>query len=889
VNAQLESTGDDDLLKNSHLVRLLRKRLDAIPFLAHDTSDPEQAAKILFLPWYSPKQTLISDTLKSIAGFLGLPLITLGLHYSSTYDARLLEQLARALCPDNKRMIDALRRLPYSSDLEDAVLKQIRVQICAQKQSRRRIAIASPGAGGEADSLVSRMLDWVRRLGLEVALVFAHARPQGIVETLDLPLYWMRKDILGLLPRPPKSAERKPKKEGDRPEKRSFYRRLLDYFEGVAKADENTPEPTRAEVAGRCTDPDWADLLARFCGSNWSAVTDIANIWLAADESAERSFEDSRSRSELQSDNLEDSRSRRELQPDNLEEQEAFAGRLRFLGVLRILYPQAFEVAAHELDGADQLYRIHLVLCGATAKDSLLSSSLLPFWRNHLEDPLFCELFYACFLGVGSGRPLVERFESRAQLHRLLTWKAHEEKANDPNIEPLSELMRQQQNWIRDLAAEDTKDDQSPRRPQKEANVSIMQASVRTATAMIPIAERVRVSNPTASDALQAAQVLISVCELLRDEESSDKVKLHELIDELTWKAINLSRGAIRLDASLLRARALALRDDGISALEILRIMRRVVRDKLSHCATQIEEAFIHECEGDFIRAVQLYEEVLGIAEDLGADELVARASSGCLRCDARANAKDQDPGLRIPARIIVQIQSARAPELFPMSKRTKPALFISYRAESRAVTRGLWKVLNDEKKSILQAWADVELTSYQDFNPTIHRRMHDADAIVLLLSPDYFRSPWCVHEIHFALSQHEVRGVPLCWAWCEPKPGAGERIDDKPCELRAREHIEKSFENIEQQRWGYEIAHIQERLRRLFARGRLLQRTPMFYQRIVTSPDLPSLDEEKIFLTLEEVRGLSEPLFKMAPYLYKRAKLTQIRNTPRNVKLVTP
>jgi hypothetical protein len=67
----------------------------------------------------------------------------------------------------------------------------------------------------------------------------------------------------------------------------------------------------------------------------------------------------------------------------------------------------------------------------------------------------------------------------------------------------------------------------------------------------------------------------------------------------------------------------------------------------------------------------------------------------------------------------------------------------------------------------MLEPWWDQSLEKWEDFSPAIHQKLQTSDAIVLILDPLYFKSPWCIHELHFALGQHDLRGVPLYWFWC--------------------------------------------------------------------------------------------------------------------------
>lgn len=843
----------DFSLKDSEFIRLVSEHIRRRP--PHSTT----GMRTVFLPWYSPSEGGSIDTLEGIASELRLPLLVLPSHNSSTYDVRLMGDLAATLCPGYKRLTDALEKLPFSPSIEDAILEEIRLQAPVDC----RLVVVSLRAGTEADVLTSRLLEWLRKIKVDTVLLLAHRRPEGIVESVHLPLEALRKDILRLILSSKPESEVATKVEVGGSQKRgSFYSRIVDYLRRRTGSPQGKDEPANAEEGEDMADPAWADLLARFCGSNFAAAKAIADEWWRLDKSVDKYLAD------LTTGGM--------LQPNNVEEREILQGRLRFLAVLRAVYPLVFHSAADEVDGAEQLYRVHLILCGAASKDTLVVSNLMPFWQERFEDPLFRELFHACFLTVGRGRALVERFESSYQLQQLLTFPHGTSGISDQNG-PLSSLVKCYQEWIRMLAKGDPQKNSNEGELSSGTDESLIEREMREqsrkrAQKMLGLALRLVGGTLAAGDALRAAQIMTSVLELLSDDETIERSGFQEVIEQLTDRAISESRGAISFDAKLLQARLYSLRGQAMPALEILRLQRRESNDELRRCAMQIEEAFLQECQGSFMSATDLYVRSLAIAEDFGADELVARASNGCLRCDAAANSKEQKSSLRMKARIIVEVQSARAPELFPMTERDKPMLFVSYRAEARGVTRQMVNVLN-AKGSTLGAWADVRLTSDQDFNPTIHRRLHDADAIVLLLSPDYFWSPWCVHELHFALSQHEVRGVPLCWAWCQPKTGEGGRAGS--AEQLAQKFILQGLPNLAAERWSYEENHVRERLRRLFARGRLLQRHPVLFERANSPlPKDPLAPDSVVLISEAEATTLCRPLYEIAPHLYRRARL---------------
>jgi hypothetical protein len=839
------------VLANSELLKLVSAHVQRAPSRRR-TLGP----RTIFLPWFAFSHEESKQKLEEFTRHLQLPLLILPAHYSVTHDARLLKALAQQLCESNLRdtLEQALQQLPYSMQLEDAVRVCMRNEL---QQRQRKLAIAALNSGVEAESSVSRMLNWAAQIGLESVLVFAHKRPPGLVEIVDLPIRRLRTDVLKLIPPLPEApvddGNGWPHEESARPPRSSFYARLLRFLQ---RATEDRPEfeptqdlqpdarsPLQPAPANDDDDADtvadWADLLVRLSAANWGIVEAIASAWQGLETLVDTHFRELRKETRLN--------------PDNVEERETLELRLRFVVMLRVLYPEAFNAAADELDGADQLYRVLLILCGQTASDSLVASNLLPFWRQQLDDPLFCELCYACFNEIGRDRSLVPRVQSRAQLHRLLSLVNRRSAGEAGSQDDLDDLFKQHRAWIRQLSA-------------GYISYEPIRCMVQAARGML------RRTYPSATQALQAAQALMSAYELLPSTEVPvDRNDLFSGIERLSRRAINQSRGAIRFDAALLRARALAVKGDFDAAIDVLRIMRRTVDEPLSRCAVDVEEAFVHERAKDLFAAARLYEKTLGHAEQMGADELVARSASGCLRCDAAGYEANPDRLIQVRARIIVEIQSARAPELFPMSERSKPRLFLSYRSETRAITEHLLVAYpqdDSRKDSHLYAWADVRLAEKQDFDPRIHQLLHDSDAIVLLLSPNYFDSAWCVHELHFALGQSEIRGIPLYWAWCSNAVAAG-----VACEAAARSELMAYVERSNAQqasgdgplgrpgaRLSHRQAHLNDRLDRLFTRGRLLANAPLPYS--------------NSHVAARSAGTLISALKGTVHYLYSRAKL---------------
>jgi hypothetical protein len=848
------------VLANSQLLHIIRETL-ARSRPAVRGAGP----RTVFLPWFALNERESKDKLAELTRLLGVPLLVLPAQYSVTHDARLLKRLAKALCTPSvsDELAQALDQLPYSAPLEEEVVGRLAESVKKRIEAEPgfgTLAIAALQPGTDAESSVSRMLDRAAHIGVKTVLVLASKRPSGMVESINLPIARLRRDVHALMPRAqsepePTDALRSddPSADDSRARKPAFYAYLLAFFDRMtsapgAEASQNidmagSKHDRTDEAEGPTEDDtvaDWADLLTRLSAANWGIAAEIADAWQRVGTLTWKHFAGLGNAGALK--------------PDNLEERETLELRLRFVEMLRVLYPQVFEAAADELDGADQLYRILLILCGQTHGDSLVASSLLPFWQEQLDDPLFRELCYGCFNEIGRDRSLVPRIESRTQLYSLLSLVARNFQPGEAS--PPSEvetLFTEHREWLGRLAAGDFCEEPILR--------------------LLECAQQVLKTNPTATQALQAAQVLMSAYELLPPEDERvlrfrvDRSKVFKSIESFTRRAINQSRGAIRFDAALLRARLLAVRGDIDAALDVLRIMRRTVREQLSRCAMDVEEAFAHERAGDLLKATHMYEDALVVAERLGADELVARSANGCLRCDTAAFGRNAELLTQMRARIIVEIQSARALELFPLSRRNKPRVFISYRKECVALAEA---IVNEHSKasSHFETWVDLLLVAgKEDFNPRIHQLLHDADAIVVLLSPKYFDSAWCVHELHFALGQNDVRGVPLYWAWCSDVPRAGE-----PCELAARRAFDRYLENTygrrsddhvlsaqEVERLSHQRAHVEERLDRLFARSRLLVNQPILNHRASAGDAVKPL-----LAALDETRG----------YLYRRAKL---------------
>jgi hypothetical protein len=223
----------------------------------------------------------------------------------------------------------------------------------------------------------------------------------------------------------------------------------------------------------------------------------------------------------------------------------------------------------------------------------------------------------------------------------------------------------------------------------------------------------------------------------------------------------------------------------------------------------------------------------------------------------------------------MLRIQSSRSTELAPLSARRRPSVFLSYRSSSRVVTEGIGdelEKLGDNR--LLDRFFDVEAISKDmDFSPTIHKGLLDSDGIVLLLSPEFFNSPWCVHELHFALGQHETRGISLFWAWCEeasaaPQESVGDVEPGLECERAVMRWLAAAYSKLPAAKLGYAQSHLGDRINRVFDYGLRLSDQPVRYCSGLNAKSEAYKQEKETFAYL------GQRILTRAKRMYERASL---------------
>jgi hypothetical protein len=293
-------------------------------------------------------------------------------------------------------------------------------------------------------------------------------------------------------------------------------------------------------------------------------------------------------------------------------------------------------------------------------------------------------------------------------------------------------------------------------------------------------------------------------------------------------------------------------------------VLRRTHQDQFCCTAIDLEEAFVLERRRDYIGASYAYLQALKAAEQISADELSARAVLGQLRCQIAGSWKDPDDDggaagklLRLRAQAMIQVQAARSPEIFGASPDSVPRIFVSYRSNTRPLSNSIARSLCKTK---FTAWTDQRIKDCEDFSPAIHRELLCCSAMLLILGPEFFDSPWCLHELHFALGQNDQRGMPLFWVWCDQK-GSKTVDGEYVSEISSTEKCSNAISNWKEE-WlksqaypDYHRFHIEDRIQRVIHSGICLSQKVIRFKPTAAGMDAGKLDAlDKLLDPLQEL-----------------------------------
>jgi hypothetical protein len=192
----------------------------------------------------------------------------------------------------------------------------------------------------------------------------------------------------------------------------------------------------------------------------------------------------------------------------------------------------------------------------------------------------------------------------------------------------------------------------------------------------------------------------------------------------------------------------------------------RIRDDKLGRLALTIGKALLYEHQGLAPKAATLAREVIRVADDFRARELMARAVSIALRCDFVSHRK---PAWRRLARaqVFVDVQAARSPLIVSdLADGRRKEVFISYRTETRSLVAYLAETARGQPDFRLSVWVDYQEIDpgVDDFREAMQLGLDRAGIVLLVLSPGYFRSHWCSYELATTLARRRTAGLRMEW-----------------------------------------------------------------------------------------------------------------------------
>jgi len=77
--------------------------------------------------------------------------------------------------------------------------------------------------------------------------------------------------------------------------------------------------------------------------------------------------------------------------------------------------------------------------------------------------------------------------------------------------------------------------------------------------------------------------------------------------------------------------------------------------------------------------------------------------------------------------------------------------IFISHSQQDRETVEA---VMNSLGRAGVQVWADSAIRLGEDFVEAIERGMHESDVYLLIVSPQFLSSEFCMYELGFALKE---------------------------------------------------------------------------------------------------------------------------------------
>jgi hypothetical protein len=340
----------------------------------------------------------------------------------------------------------------------------------------------------------------------------------------------------------------------------------------------------------------------------------------------------------------------------------------------------------------------------------------------------------------------------------------------------------------------------------------VVERDRKLAVALRTAVQQIRTEQTYESDPHEYAWQLLALYEIFSDDkgdEESEKSKLAKRLEDVLEHRF-VSDVYEKFDFLLMRARYAILRAQ-IAKAESLCFQAESL---LSEVFIVPELQALAKLSLDWVKALiddfqkvdraKLQDEYSRIARkacDLGAFELQARVTYAALRSRREASIKDAETvknaeavkNARFILRVsnFINVQTLRAPELSGALK--KQRLFISYRAETREFAKKLHALAS---KNDLDVYVEVMNCEYwEDQGASIQYALEEASMVLALISPNYFASYFCTHELDTVLSRKAFAGQKMRWLVIEDEASPSAENSFENAIKRIKQYIEKTLE----------------------------------------------------------------------------------------------
>lgn len=156
-----------------------------------------------------------------------------------------------------------------------------------------------------------------------------------------------------------------------------------------------------------------------------------------------------------------------------------------------------------------------------------------------------------------------------------------------------------------------------------------------------------------------------------------------------------------------------------------------------------------------------------------------------------------------------------------------RPKIFFSFRSSSRTHVGDWIEKLRTNDKFEAISRLDDDTDEGDAFDATLQIRLLQSECIVIVLSRDYFQSPWCINELHTALLEAQFNRKSIAWMFLNVSFD-NDSLTDPESYIRAQ------FPGVNMIAIDTHNQYLEERLRRLMELGKKIGKG------LYTSSDTP-------------------------------------------------